>query len=264
MTPPLRLMGPDHQVVQDLDAWAASARPAKPDEWKPLGTAYELARLWLSDAGLVALRGVLDLLPATSGFTPQQGIAEAQTKFDGYDGPHKHDLLLTGDAAGGRTVVAIDGRVNEGFGQTLDDYDKAARRTSSRGDSTNAAERLDKMTQALGGWFLPDDDEDEDGLRSLRIELFTGLAGTIAAAGDEDAVQAVFCVHELVTPMSSVAARTRNDADLRKFARAIAPQAQILGADDAWIAGPGTVAQRTIRLPSSVAFHIARVTSPMI
>jgi Domain of unknown function (DUF6946) len=264
MTPPFRLSSRDHQAVQDLDDWAAFAAPAKPEHWKPLYSAYELARLWLSDAGLAALRSVLDLVPATSGFAPEQGIAEAQTRFDQFSGPRSHDLLLIGSAAGGRTVVGIEGKVNETFGQTLAEYDRAARRTSARGESTDASERLDNLTNALGGWFLPDEDEDETRLRSLRFQLFSALAGTIAAAGEERATQAVLCVHELVTPLSDTAARTSNAADLRNFAQAIAPRAEPVSAENAWIVGPGTVAQRTVRLPSSVSFYIAKVTSPML
>ena len=161
-------------------------------------------------------------------------------------------------------MVGIEGKVNEPFGQTLAEYDKAASRTAERGESTNAAERLDNLTQTLGGWFLPDPDEDDTELRSLRLQLFTALAGTIAAAGDEGATQEVFCVQELVTPVSDAAARSTNASDLRVFARIIAPGAATHTADESWIAGPGKVVQRTVRLPSSVAFYIAKVTSPML
>ena len=264
MPPPFRLAGRERHPIQDLDDWAAFAAPARPEDWKPLYSAFEFARLWLADAGLAAVRSVLDLVPATSGFTPEQGIAQAHTTFDQYGDPRDHDLLLIGTAGGGRTVVGIEGKVNEQFGQTLAEYDKAASRTAARGDSTNASERLDNLTQTLGGWVLPDPDEDDTGLRSLRFQLFSALAGTIAAAGDEGATQAVFCVHEVVTPVSDAAARAMNASDLRNFARIIAPGAGTQTAGEAWIAGPGKAVHRTVRLPSSVTFYIAKVTSPMV
>ena len=118
MPPPLRISGRDRHPIQDLDDWAAFAAPARPEDWKPLYSAFEFARLWLADAGLAAVRSVLDLVPATSGFTPEQGIADAQTRFDQYGDPRNHDLLLIGSAGGGRTVVGIEGKVNERFGQT--------------------------------------------------------------------------------------------------------------------------------------------------
>jgi Domain of unknown function (DUF6946) len=264
MPAPFRISGRDHHPIQDLDGWAALVAPVRPEHWKPLYSAFEFARLGLGDEGLAAVRSVLELVPATSGFTPEQGIAEAQTRFDEHGAPRNHDLLLIGTAGGGRTVVGIESKVNEPFGQTLAEYDKAASRAAGRGESTNASERLDTLTQTLGGWVLPDPDEDDTGLRSLRFELFSALAGTIAAAGDEGATQAVFCAYEVVTPLSDPGARATNASDLRNFARVIAPAAGTQTAGEAWIAGPGKVVRRTLRLPSSVTFYIAKVTSPML
>jgi Domain of unknown function (DUF6946) len=260
MTPPFRISSRDHQQIHDHDGWATAASTAQ-KQWRPLYSPFELARLWLTEAGLSALRSTLDLAPATSGFAPEQGIVEAQTKFDQYGDPRTHDLLLVGSAAGGRTVISIDGRVNEPFGPTLAEYDKAASRKAERGESTNDSERLDSLTQTLGGWFLPDPDEEEQGERALRFDLFAALAGTIAAAADEGAAVAVFCVHELVTPLSDSATRA---SDLRNFARVIAPRAGTQTGEHGWIAGPGKVVQRTVRLPSSVEFYIAQVTSAML
>ncbi len=252
----------DHHSIHDLGEWEPAVDPASKDRFRPQFAVYELARLWLDDAGLTALRTVLDLVPATSGFVPERGIADARTTFDQYGGPQNHDLLLIGDAAGGRTVVGIEGRVNESFGQTLAEYDEAASRKSVRGEATNAAERLDNLTQALGGWILPDDDLDQR--RSLRYQLFTALAGTIAAAGDESAKQAVFCVHELQTPASETAARARTSKDMHEFLRLLFPAAETVSADGGWVGGPVHVVRRTLRLPSDVAAYVAQLTTPSL
>ena len=87
-----------------------------------------LARSWTSDHGLEALRLLLDEVTGTAGFEVKRGVAGVRTSFDAFRGPYSHDLLLIGQAGGGITVVGIEGKGDESFGQKLGEHRSAARR----------------------------------------------------------------------------------------------------------------------------------------
>jgi len=98
-------------------------------------SALSLAQAW---CGPIALAGVLSLHPDLGAFNPARGVVEAQTQFDEFTGPRNHDLLLVGDAAGGRTVVSIEAKADEPSAQSIGTYRKDAEAKRSRGESTNA------------------------------------------------------------------------------------------------------------------------------
>src|SRR4051812_5480946 len=100
--------------------WCARIAPKDYAEGR---SALSLAHAW---SGPVALAGVLSLQPSLRGFAIETGSVEAQTRFDTYSGPRNHDLLLVGAAPGGRTVVSIEAKADETFGQSIAQYRKAA------------------------------------------------------------------------------------------------------------------------------------------
>jgi hypothetical protein len=257
MTSPFPIFDRAGDPIHDLDEWGTLASPGK-DRWREGYSACELARTWLTDQGLEALTSVLDLVPATRGFRPKRGTAEAQTQFDNFTGPRNHDLLLHGESAGGPTVVAIEGKVNEPFGQTLADYREAAVAKADRGERTNAPERLAGLTRALAGWALPEDGRDQR--RLLRYQLFSAVAGTLAA-GDTATSQAVFCVHELETVVSNGQARSANAIDLERFMAKVFADAPRHGDRNAWIAGPVRIAEGTKQLRSDLPLYVVKLST---
>jgi len=166
--------------------------------------------------------------------------------------------LLIGRAAGGRTVVAIEGKVNEPFGETLDKYRAQVVRLLERNPRSKAKERLSTLAWALAGW-KPSHVDDER--QKLRYQLFSAAAGTIAAATDAGAGVAVFCVHELETPHSDPLARQRNTADLEHFMRLVYPYAVRREATNGWVAGPVRVVNASTRLSAGVGLYVAKVTT---
>jgi hypothetical protein len=189
---------------------------------------------------------------------PKQGVVGAQTKYDDLGGPRSHDLLLSGDAAPGPTVVSIEGKIDEGFGQTLEDYRNAFTRKVAKKENTNAPQRMRELTLGLGGW--------EAGAGksrlNLRYQLFTAVAGTLAAAVHEEADQAVFCVHELVTKGSDEKKRKQNDDDLRRFLDVVFDARPKADDDGSWIVGPLSVHGATDRVPSSIPLYVAKLCTP--
>jgi hypothetical protein len=216
-----------------------------------------LARSWTSDHGLEALRLLLDEATGTAGFEVKRGVAGVQTSFDAFRGPHSHDLLLIGQAGGGITVVGIEGKGDESFGQKLGEHRSAARRKIGRNDRTNALDRMQGLTNAIAGWEAGADPRRLE----LRYQLFSAVAGTVAAAVDAQADQAVLCIHELLTKRIDEDKRKRNDKDLRDFIHAAFGKI-VTGDDESWIVGPLRLHGGSERIPAAVPLYIAKLSTP--
>src|SRR4051794_22156244 len=137
------------EAIRDLDAWGELAGPASYKHWKPLRSAYELARAWVDGDGAAAVRRALDANPDLTGFVPESAVAEAQTRFDAYGGPRNHDLLIHGTVDAGSVTVSVEGKADETFGQTVAQYAQAANAKRARGEGTNAPERLASLVPAI-------------------------------------------------------------------------------------------------------------------
>lgn len=253
----------DKHAIRVLADWKQFAGPVSGSQWAPGYSALELARAWLEQDPLGDLREILDLIPELASFTAKRGVPEEKSSFDSYRGPRTHDLLLIGDAVGGRTVVAVEGKVNEPFGQTLDQYRTAAKRLIKKNPRTKAAARLYELVWALAGWDLPADGVGDERLK-LRYQLFSAVAGTIAAGTKEHADAAVFLVHELETPRSDSRARDENASDLARFMQLLCPHPSRCDSPHGWIAGPMRVTNPTKRLSADVALYVAKLTTAAV
>lgn len=246
--------------IRSLPDWEMFAGPVSGDQSARGYSALELARAWLEHEPLGDLRKILDLIPELSNFTAERGVPEAKSSFDPYRGPRTHDLLVIGDAVGGRTVLAVEGKVNERFGQTLYQYRAAANRLLKTNPRTKAPARLDELVWALARWKLPVDQGEHERMK-LRYQLFSAVAGTIAAGTKEHAAAAVFCVHELETPRSDPRARETNASDLECFMQLLYPHAIRCDGPNGWIAGPVRVVNPPTRLSADVALYVAKLTT---
>jgi hypothetical protein len=253
MAPQFDLTSRDGKEITDLRSWG---RQVPKKDWKER-SAKDLARSWTGEHGPKALKLLLDQVTGTMDFDAKQGVVEAQTKFDEYrGGSHNHDLLITGEAAGGKTVVGVEGKVDEPFGQTLAQYRAAARKTLARNKSSNALHRLQGLTQAIAGW----DAGAAPRRLELRYQLFTGVAGAVAAAVDEDARQAVFCIHELNTKAIDPKKREQNHKDLRDFLDVVFDERP--GRDESFISGPLKLHGGSEQIPRGIPLYIVLLSTP--
>jgi HD domain len=203
---PVRLVGRHGDAIEDICDWEQHGAPASKEHWKPGRSAHCAAESWLSGSGARSLRALLDRCAALAGLKIEQAVVEQQTSFDHLRGGRRnHDLLVIGTAGGRRTVIGVEAKADEAFGQTLAEYAKDA--------TPGAAERLELVTRALAGRTPTED----TGLNALRYQLFSGVAGTLAAAAERDAEQAMFVVHEFRTPLTKDAELQRNHVDLERF-----------------------------------------------
>lgn len=231
--------------IRSVEEWGVEARPAKADHWQDERSAKELAKAWISGSGPAALVSLLDRDPATAGLRIEHVVAEAQTAFDRWPGGKRnHDLLVTGETQGGSITIGMEGKADEAFGQTLKSYAAASQRLIDQGAVTNAHLSLDALTTALVGVTSSMAPE----LMRLRYQLFSGVAGTLAAA-ERHSAQAAFVVHEFVTNKTKPRLHAANAAALTAFAERVFAARPPAG-ESSWLLGPFHVpAERWAHLP---------------
>jgi hypothetical protein len=218
--------------IRSVSEWGVLAKPASPVHWQDGRSAKELAKAWIDGSGPAALAKLLATDARTAELRIVKATAEAQTAFDSLPGGRRnHDLLIEGHAAGGPTVVGLEGKADESFGETLDGFGRAARRRAESGETTNAPQRLDGLLADIAGTTL----EARPELGRLRYQLFTGVAGTLAAAGPDD--QAAFVAHEFKTQRTTQRRRNANAADIASFVEQVFGRAVPAG-KEWWLVGP--------------------------
>ena len=253
----MRFQGRQGDAITDLESWQRHGGPASAHQWADGRSAKCLAEAWLGGAGteLTALLASADG-EGLDGFVPEVGVAEAQTSFDHYPGGKRnHDLLVIGQCRGGRTVVGIEGKADESFGPTIAEQLGAADTRVAGGERSNARARVEELLGTIGPAGLG-----EEAFARLRYQLFTAVAGTLAAAAEEEADQAVLCVQEFVTSKTDPAKRAANNADLRAFAQ------DVLGlstpAEENWVVGPVRV-PGSDRVPAAIPLWVGHLqTAP--
>jgi len=147
------IVGRNGIPIRTLKEWGEVAKPAKAEHWQDDRSAVELAREWLEGTGESVLVALLNSHALTRRLKIKGGVAEAQTAFDQWPGGRRnHDLLLRGVAAGGPTVVGIEGKADEPFGQRVGAYASSAQRLIEQGKRTNAHLRLAQLTDESRFW----------------------------------------------------------------------------------------------------------------
>jgi hypothetical protein len=216
----LRIEGPGGKRISSLEDWLRYAPPKKREaHWKPGRSAMESARAWLGEDGRPALpeelAELLDSRAPTAGFWPHLAIPELVTRLDDFDGEHRnHDLIAVGDAEGGLTLLAIEAKADESYGNhTVASYLAAcARRADERsrkveiarrmGDPiprpSNARARVEQLCAAVFG-PAPDGQEVAERALPVRYQLITAVAGALIEARIRDCIQAVLVVHEFLS-----------------------------------------------------------------
>jgi hypothetical protein len=219
------------RAIETLEDWRIHASPASEKHWKDGRSAKELAKAWIRGTGPTDLARLLDLQPQTSSVMFQSAVAEEQIAFDRFPGGKRnHDLLIRGTTKGGQVVVGLEAKADERFGQTVKRYLADGLALRQRGKTTNAPERLSDLLRGVADTNL---DRTPD-FGDLRYQLFSGVAGTLAAT--EPGQIAVFVVHEFATEMTNAAKRDANRLDLAQFVRNVT--GDIPPAEDWWLRGP--------------------------
>jgi hypothetical protein len=211
---------------------------------------------------------LLETHELTRDYAPVLAIPECVTKLDSYAGEHRnHDLLVVGVAAGGNTLLAVEAKADESFGDhSVGDYLKLCERRESdrlkRAEEallggkrpprpSNAARRIQELCTAIfgpaanGGLVA-------DVARPLRYQLIAALAGALIEARARRCAQAVLIVHEFLSKPDP--ARGLRGTDHRRIARNV----------DAWRAFSLALTRDTRAAEGKIAGPILVPGSPMV
>lgn len=244
------------EPISDLDAWERLAPPAAAHHWVEGRSAYEVARDWSTGNAAERLATLLALRPELSDVSLPRAVVEKRTRFDDIrGGPRHHDLLLTGTTCAGPLVVGVEAKADETFDHTLEKFVETAQARTMR---TRAPVRLDRLTLAFFGKTWDEDDI----VASLRYQLISALAGTLADAKTASAAHAVLLVHEFVTDQTDDDLHARNSTDLKAFVdRLMGADAERVSDDNAWLIGPALVKGDGTWLPSESQVFVGKLTT---
>ena len=239
-------------LLRSMEQWFQFAPPQKGiEQWRNSRSAKELARAWFPDTvpmpGNVKIPIELRQLLESEEFSDFQfdrGEPELESPFDGHAGTVANlDLCVTGQWRSIPTLFGIEAKADEPFSKLLEEhYESNPLPSHVRG-------RIDNLCSVFFGKSLS---ESSDLIRSLRYQLLTGLAGTLAEAKRKQAQQAVFIVHVFYSKALSSSNVERNDQDYRTFLTILGAQAGITmpqGDLSGRVFGPMNVERQTEIIP---------------
>ena len=248
MTPlTLRARSSSGPAIHDLADWERYA--STKGKWADGFSAKELARLWLGGAGHRHVEAALvDVIP---GLRIEQAIAEAQVSFDKYEGGvRNHDVLAYGPCDGGHAVIGVEGKVNESLDSRLEGKYTAAAQRKREDKNTNLDRRVDDLLAAIIGKRYRDDPK----LANLRYQVFSAIAGTVAAAKPTTTAAAVV-VHLIDT----------EHAKPKKFEQtrdAVADFARAAGIDAEEVVGPVVLKRPIAKAPPGLPIYLTVIETP--
>ena len=253
------------EEIRNLADWSLLAPPKSPEQWKPGRSAMESARAWCGSGGAsvpAEVRALLESHSQTRGVTLSGGEPEKGIVFDRAGGePRNADVALLGtDARGNIIAITIEAKADESFGPTFQQAISASVERRVSGKPSNGVSRAEALACAL----LPPRRvgkavrraERTPLLGTLRYQLFTAVAGTLAFAHQSNAKIAVFIIHEFVTDCTRDEDHKANTFDLDAFVCRLSDGA-IRELRTGEIVGPFPVAENSY-WPSKPALYIGK------
>jgi hypothetical protein len=182
-----------------------------------------LATSW---AGAVAVAGALERHADLARFALETGAVES------------HTAMLVGMADTGPTVVSVDAKAGETFGETVRDAPQGVE---------------DLVTAIVGPRGLAD-----ERVLDLRCHLLSATAGAIATAARQGAANAVLLIHEFASD-ATTDARARNAKDLHDFGMTVFNVG--FPHEAPWCVGPFHVHGRDPQIPARIRLYVASATT---
>jgi len=209
------LIEKSRQTITTMEQWEALAPPKNPAHWVEGRSAMEAARAWLA-ATPSAPPEVVNLLATNENFCNvvlDFAEPEAHLRFDRHRNPRNADLAIWAHDDIGPLAITVEAKADEEFGDTVSGSIAAALETRIDNPRSGALTRITDLCLSLFGSRA----KGEATITSLRYQLLTAVAGSLALAATIDAKRAVLIVEEFVTTKTSKANIERNANDLNRF-----------------------------------------------
>ena len=207
------------KALYSIEDWYESCPPkGGARQWRDGYSAKESAKAWFRDDNLsmpIELTDLLESRPELAGFRFGTVTPEVCTRLDEYKQGRNADAIVSGVSGGRRTLIAVEAKASEDFGQEIGD------RLLSAIAHTKVPSRIDALAEAVFGRRVTMVDPV---LRGLRYQLLHALAGAVIEARNSKADQAVLAVHYF--PNSR---RPMKDTfgDFQRFVDTLAPDRQV-------------------------------------
>ena len=207
----------DGNRITSIADWEKFAPPKSRRQWVEGRSAYELARAWCG-SGTVAmppdLRELLESRQETRELSVHSVTPEERIRFDPHGGePRNADLAFIGQTPAASVAVTIEAKADEPFSGTVAETLSAALERLVRNPRSKGVARVVGLSRAL---FHPAA-EGQPKIATLRYQLMTATAATLAYASRHGASLAVLVIHEFVTPKTRDTRHVFNAADYRSF-----------------------------------------------
>ena len=215
--------GRDGAAILTLDDW--KAQQDKEEHWKPGRSAMLLAQRWGAAGGLpVEFIEALDKEERLQSLNMVRGVVEHTTPTPGRGKDSTTDILvLAEDPLGNGVVIAVEGKVDEGFDKLLGEWLEAGK---GKGSVQNRLFRAGRICSDLGL------DVTSPEVRSLRYQLLHRAWAAYEEAVDRRATRAVFAVHSFL----ELGARGSGWLDFLALARAMASDRELPVPGAPWLA----------------------------
>lgn len=201
------------ETINNVEEWVIKAPPAHEKHWKDGFSAKELAKYWINSKPTVPkeIGKLLQSISPNAVVKLNSAVAEKKTSFDDFrGGVRNHDLLLSGKIDNTNILVAVEAKVKESFDKIVGKKLEIVNKT----ENSKIPDRIKSLSLAFWG------KEPDDHVKSLRYQLLTALAGTIAEANVQKAKVAVFLVHEFYDKEPNKA----NSKALEQFIQTFKPE----------------------------------------
>lgn len=226
--------------ILSLEDWARLAGPKSKNQWVDDRSAKEFARAWLGLNGSELPSEVQKTLASHSAFSGvHEWVAEPEAKlcFDSFPGePRNTDLAVYAKDAFGQFLVAVEGKADEPFSETVPDALASALERYLRNSRSNGVTRIQQLAEALLCPRL----SNEPSLKDIRYQLLTATAGALLKAAEKGLDRAVLLVHEFVTDKTSDEKHDENARDLNHFVARLSHGA-VTSVQPEYLYGPFTV-----------------------
>jgi hypothetical protein len=212
------------RLISSLADWERYAGPKGSIQWVDGRSAKELARVWLDGESQSFPAEVISIIENSDCFGPViswNAEPEAQLRFDSFAGePRNSDLAVYAHDSFGPYLLAIEGKADESYGDTIAKTLVAAKRRLQKNPRSNGVRRIEQLVNALFGKDLGDFPE----MSLLRYQLLTACAGALAEAERRGFERTIMLVHEFVTTKTQDRFHVRNSEDLSAFVRVLSRQ----------------------------------------
>jgi hypothetical protein len=207
----LLIQNSNGQAIRSVKDWFDLAPPKKgKKQWKDGRSAKELAKAWFRTGDPKVpeeLEALFKSHPLTEELMIERAIPERKTKLDDFRGETRNsDLILIGNAEGVRTLVGIEAKADEPFGQIIREYLEEKTGTKSK-----VPDRIDLLARSIFGQPI------DEKLGQLHYQLLHSLAGTLIEAKQQKASLALFVVHEFISKKTNPEKVQQNKTDFERF-----------------------------------------------